>query len=139
MPVARFNRLSAALAATAPAPLQAEPCPSLVTTERMVERARCQGRGRDRDAAEAGGGSRVAEGAGFVRPGRTEPEVAADIDALLEAAGFERPAFETIVASGPNSALPHARPGPGRCRRARGGAGLRGRLRRILRGSDADG
>ena len=25
-------------------------------------------------------------------------------------AGFDRPAFETIVASGPNSALPHARP-----------------------------
>jgi Xaa-Pro aminopeptidase len=28
----------------------------------------------------------------------------------MRAAGFERPAFETIVASGPNSALPHARP-----------------------------
>ena len=29
----------------------------------------------------------------------------------MREAGFERPAFETIVASGPNSALPHARPG----------------------------
>jgi Xaa-Pro aminopeptidase len=28
----------------------------------------------------------------------------------MERAGFERPAFETIVASGPNSAYPHARP-----------------------------
>ena len=28
----------------------------------------------------------------------------------MREAGFSRPAFETIVASGPNSALPHARP-----------------------------
>jgi len=46
-----------------------------------------------------------------IRPGRTEREMAADIDCRLGRAGFERPAFETIVASGPNSALPHARPG----------------------------
>ena len=44
------------------------------------------------------------------RPGRAERAVAADIDWLLVTGGFERPAFETIVASGPNSALPHARP-----------------------------
>ena len=37
--------------------------------------------------------------------------MAGDIDAAIRAAGFERPAFETIVASGPNSARPHARPG----------------------------
>jgi Xaa-Pro aminopeptidase len=45
-----------------------------------------------------------------VTAGRTEREVAADIDAALLRGGFDRPAFETIVASGPNSALPHARP-----------------------------
>jgi Xaa-Pro aminopeptidase len=33
------------------------------------------------------------------------------VDFELRRAGFERTAFETIVASGPNSALPHARPG----------------------------
>ena len=44
------------------------------------------------------------------RPGRTELEVAADIDARVRAAGFSRAAFDTIVASGPRSALPHARP-----------------------------
>ena len=33
------------------------------------------------------------------------------IDASIRAAGFARPAFDTIVAAGPNSALPHARPG----------------------------
>jgi Xaa-Pro aminopeptidase len=46
----------------------------------------------------------------IVAAGRTEQEVASGIDAAIEAEGFERPAFETIVASGPNSALPHARP-----------------------------
>ena len=29
----------------------------------------------------------------------------------LREAGFEKPAFDTIVASGPNAALPHAHPG----------------------------
>ena len=48
---------------------------------------------------------------GAILPGRTERDVAADIDDAMRRAGFERPAFETIVASGPNSALPHARPG----------------------------
>ena len=45
-----------------------------------------------------------------IRAGRTELEMAADIDWRVKRAGFEKPAFETIVASGPNSALPHARP-----------------------------
>jgi Xaa-Pro aminopeptidase len=42
--------------------------------------------------------------------GRTELEVARAIDRSMEEAGFSRPAFETIVASGSNTALPHARP-----------------------------
>jgi Xaa-Pro aminopeptidase len=46
-----------------------------------------------------------------VRPGRTELDLAAEIDHRMRQAGFERPAFDTIVASGPNSALPHAHPG----------------------------
>jgi Xaa-Pro aminopeptidase len=45
-----------------------------------------------------------------VAPGRTELDVAAEVDHRMRLAGFSRPAFETIVASGPNSALPHARP-----------------------------
>jgi Xaa-Pro aminopeptidase len=43
--------------------------------------------------------------------GRTESDLAAEIDSELRRAGFERPAFDTIVASGPNAALPHARAG----------------------------
>ena len=45
-----------------------------------------------------------------VAAGRTEREVARDIDRALDRAGFSEPAFPTIVASGPNSAHPHARP-----------------------------
>jgi Xaa-Pro aminopeptidase len=41
---------------------------------------------------------------------RTEREIADAIDAALIGVGFDRPAFPTIVASGPNSAHPHARP-----------------------------
>jgi Xaa-Pro aminopeptidase len=47
---------------------------------------------------------------GIVAGGRAERDIARTIDAALERVGFERPAFETIVASGPNSAYPHARP-----------------------------
>ena len=46
-----------------------------------------------------------------LRTGRREREVAADIDWAIRGAGFDGPAFETIVAGGPNTALPHARPG----------------------------
>ena len=46
----------------------------------------------------------------FVGAGRAEREVAADIEHALATGGFEDRAFSTIVASGPNSALPHARP-----------------------------
>src|SRR5207237_10718684 len=45
-----------------------------------------------------------------VRRGRTERDVAMSIDWRILQAGFDRTAFDTIVASGPNSALPHARP-----------------------------
>ena len=46
----------------------------------------------------------------LIARGRTEQEVAAGIDSALIDSGFQRTAFTTIVASGPNSALPHARP-----------------------------
>jgi Xaa-Pro aminopeptidase len=46
-----------------------------------------------------------------VRSGIAEREVAAAIEMALRRAGYERAAFDTIVASGPNSALPHYRAG----------------------------
>jgi Xaa-Pro aminopeptidase len=60
---------------------------------------------------EAGG--RLAEVAACILPevseGRTEREVSWKVELALHGAGFERPAFETIVASGPNGARPHHR------------------------------
>ena len=46
----------------------------------------------------------------MVGAGMREREVARAIESGLDEAGFSQPAFPTIVASGPNSALPHARP-----------------------------
>ena len=86
----------------------------LVPTEGIVERARIR-----KDAYELSllreAGRRLsmvaAEMLSDVRAGRTEQEVATALDFRIRGAGFERTAFETIVAAGPNAALPHARPG----------------------------
>ncbi len=45
-----------------------------------------------------------------VRPGLTESALAASIDYQMRLLGASCPAFDTIVASGPRSALPHAQP-----------------------------
>lgn len=45
-----------------------------------------------------------------VRAGASELDVTAELEYRLRAEGSEGPAFETIVAAGPRSALPHARP-----------------------------
>jgi Xaa-Pro aminopeptidase len=112
--VVRFNTISCGLAARSALPLEASDAPpALVPTERLVERARII-----KDDVEIStlreAGRRLGEIARhadrFVAQGRTERAVAAEIEAAMRAAGFSRPAFETIVASGPNSVLPHARP-----------------------------
>ncbi len=87
---------------------------TLVPTERFVEAERIR-----KDAHEVATLRRAAEvltGAfgrmlAEVQPGRSERQVAAHIDWIMKDAGFDRPAFDTIVASGPNAALPHAHPG----------------------------
>jgi Xaa-Pro aminopeptidase len=50
----------------------------------------------------------AAEGA--LRPGRTELQVGRELDARMLVMGAEAPSFETIVAAGANSAIPHHRP-----------------------------
>lgn len=84
----------------------------LVETDGIVESLRLT-----KDAWEAGrlreGGARLSAVAKCILlkalAGRTESEVAAEVDGELRRAGFERAAFDTIVAAGPNAALPHAR------------------------------
>lgn len=45
-----------------------------------------------------------------IKPGKTEKEIAQTLDYTMERLGADRPSFETIVASGERSALPHAVP-----------------------------
>lgn len=47
---------------------------------------------------------------GGLRPGRTEKEVRRELEALMLDHGADGVSFETIVATGPNSAIPHHRP-----------------------------
>ena len=58
---------------------------------------------------------RIAEGAlekllGEIAVGMTEKEIAARLQYLMVTAGAEKLSFDTIVASGPNSSMPHAVP-----------------------------
>ncbi|MDY6913016.1 MAG: aminopeptidase P family protein [Planctomycetota bacterium] len=49
--------------------------------------------------------------------GRTERRVAAELEYRMRLAGSDGAAFQTIVAAGPNSSLPHHRPGARKIRR----------------------
>jgi Xaa-Pro aminopeptidase len=52
----------------------------------------------------------IADVFSLIRPGLTERQLAAALDARMADLGAERPAFDTIVASGPNGAIPHHAP-----------------------------
>jgi Xaa-Pro aminopeptidase len=105
--VDRHAWLVAALAKSAPAA-------TLVSTVGLVEALRVRKDEYEiatlRDAARrlSGVAARIMAD---LRRGRTEREVAMTIDLRIREAGFSAPAFETIVASGANAALPHATPG----------------------------
>jgi Xaa-Pro aminopeptidase len=106
--VDRHRWLTATVAANGPKGAE------LVATDRIVERARVR-----KDPYEISTLREAARRLSLVaaavpeevRRGVTERDVAFAIDRRVRQAGFERPAFDTIVASGPNAALPHARPG----------------------------
>jgi Xaa-Pro aminopeptidase len=84
------------------------------STERVVEQFR-----QIKDASEiatlrdaAARLTAVADAAfGAIRPGASERQVAGVIETAMRGAGYERQAFDTIVASGPNAASPHYRAG----------------------------
>lgn len=85
----------------------------LVDTEGFVETLRMQ-----KDEAELAiikKAVTVADGAlvhvtQWMRPGMTEREVAWELESYMRTHGASALSFEPIVASGPNSAMPHARP-----------------------------
>ena len=87
---------------------------SLEGTEGLVERLRILKDDWELEVfTEAG--ARLSDAAKCIIPkalaGMREREVAAVIEAELRRVGFDKPAFDTIVASGPNSAVPHYRAG----------------------------
>jgi Xaa-Pro aminopeptidase len=92
----------------------ADEAPALVPTEGIVEQARVRKDACEiatlREAARRLSGV-AREVLRSVTGGQREREVALAIDWQIRRAGFERSAFDTIVASGPNAALPHAHPG----------------------------
>ncbi len=89
--------------------------PELVSVRRAVEELRAI---KDEDEIEAlRKACAVADQAlaelaaeGALRPGRTELQVGRELDARMLTLGAEAPSFETIVATGANSAIPHHRP-----------------------------
>jgi Xaa-Pro aminopeptidase len=101
--VDRYRWLAATLAADGSTDAE------LVATERLVERARVVKDPYEiatlREAARRLSLVAAAAPVEVVR-GLSERDVALAIDRRVRQAGFERPAFDTIVASGPNAALP---------------------------------
>jgi Xaa-Pro aminopeptidase len=84
----------------------------VVSTVDLVERLRAVKSPEEVDAIRAA--AELAQGAlaevlPSIRAGQTEVEVAATLEASLRRRGSEWHPFPTIVASGPRSALPHAR------------------------------
>ncbi|MCD9623201.1 M24 family metallopeptidase [Rhabdothermincola salaria] len=85
----------------------------LVPTSGLVEELRLVK--DDAELARMGAAAAVADAAlASVRhrllEGPTEAEFGLELDTAMRRLGASRPSFETIVASGPNGALPHARP-----------------------------
>jgi Xaa-Pro aminopeptidase len=105
--VARHGWLTATLA-------RGEMTPVLTATEGIVERARVRKDPYELETLRTAADMLMAVVPGIfeeVRRGRTERDIALAVDWRMRRAGFERNAFDTIVAAGPNGALPHAHPG----------------------------
>jgi Xaa-Pro aminopeptidase len=85
----------------------------MVPTSGLVEGLRRMKDDGEQDRIEAAAliaDRALAEVLDLLRDGRTEAEVALALDSAMRRLGAQAPAFETIVAGGPNAAKPHARP-----------------------------
>ncbi len=102
VPMNRANQLARSISA------------EMVATDNIVERLRVVKDAHEIDMLRRGAqllGPVAVDILSEAKPGIKEQELAARIDWRIKSAGFERCSFETIVASGPNSALPHAHAG----------------------------
>ena len=48
---------------------------------------------------------------GYIKPGLTEQQVRAELEGWMLSNGADSLSFDSIIASGPNGANPHAQPG----------------------------
>ncbi len=102
--VTRYNQLTTRLGTAA----------TLAPTDGIVEKLRTVKDAHEIEMLRLGARLLSAVALDVVRdakPGIAEQELAATIDWRIKSAGFERCSFETIVASGPNAARPHAHAG----------------------------
>ena len=90
---------------------KALPC-EMVPATKLVMDLRCKGPGGDRlpHAAQRIAEKALTETLNFIRPGRTEQEIAAFLQYQMLLRGAEKMSFEPIVVSGPNSSMPHGVP-----------------------------
>jgi len=107
MSVAQHHQLVTRLGGAA-APIGLQGTDGLVENLRTVKDSWEIGRLTD-------GAGRLSDAAKCIIPkalaGMSERDVAGIVEAELRRVGFDKPAFDTIVASGPNSAIPHYRNG----------------------------
>lgn len=94
----------------------AERCPAaeLVPTMHLIERLRVvkdAGELARIEIAAAIADQALHDTIGLLHEGPTERAFANALDEAMRRLGAEGPSFDTIVASGPNGSLPHARPG----------------------------
>jgi len=99
MTVAEFSRLSRKIPAEKWIPVQLDGLRSVKTVVEIEKIA----------AAAAIADAAYAKLLPLIRPGVTEQALAAALEYEMRLLGSERTAFDTIVASGPRSALPHGR------------------------------
>ena len=90
------------------------PTTEVVETQRLVKE---QGEVARIEVAAGIVDAALREVIGRLSDGPTELEFAAELEAAMKRRGSSAPAFETIIASGPNAARPHARPGNRRIER----------------------
>ncbi|MCS6951578.1 MAG: Xaa-Pro peptidase family protein [Bryobacterales bacterium] len=103
LPYSLFEQLDKEL----PERTRLTPAPGLVEGLRLVKSA--EELARIRRSVETNSRAFAAT-LSLIRPGLRECELAAELEYQARKLGAERPAFDTIVASGPRSAHPHARP-----------------------------
>ena len=114
LPIQRAYQIARSVGASLETGSGAPHALSLVVTDGIVERLRLVKDAHEIEMLRRGAmllSAVAVDVLDDVKAGLSEQDFAAEIDWRIKSAGFERCSFETIVASGPHSALPHAHPG----------------------------